>query len=408
MTDTPPPDPDDGPADPTAGPLAGLRVLDCATLFAGPLVGTLMADFGADVVKVEHPRGDPLRHTGSARDGHGLWWKVAARNKRSVTLDLGSDDGRDALLELAATADVLIENFRPGTMERWGLGWDELSGANDRLVMVRTTGFGQDGPYASRPGFGTLAEAMSGFAHVTGQPDGPPTLPPFGLADSITALQGTAAVMFALRERDQVSGRGQWIDLSIYEPMVAALGYQATAYDQLGVVQQRRGNRSDNNAPRNTYRTRDDHWVAISCSTPSIVDRVLRLVGGPDLAEDPRFATAALRVDHVDVLDEAVGGWIRTRDLDEVVAAFEEAQAAIAPVYDVAQLIADPHVQERGTFTTVDDDDLGATLVQDVVPRLSRTPGRIRHLGPRLGEANDELLGGRSGVDTGSRSEPDA
>lgn len=376
----------------TAGPLAGLRVLDCATLFAGPLIATQMADFGADVIKVEHPRGDPLRYTGSAKDGHGLWWKVAARNKRSITLDLSGSHGRQTLLDLATSADVLIENFRPGTMERWGLGWDEVSAVNNKLVMVRTTGFGQSGPYSHRPGFGTLAEAMSGFAHITGQPDGPPTLPPFGLADSIAALHGTAAVMFALRERDQISGRGQWIDLSIYEPMVAALGYQATAYDQLGTIQQRRGNRSNNNAPRNTYRTRDRSWVAVSCSTPSIVDRVLRLVGGDKLAQDPRFQTAAQRVEHVEVLDELVGGWIAERDLQHVMAAFEQAQAAIAPVYDIEQLLDDPHVQARGTFTTLEDEDLGPTLIQDVVPRLSRTPGRIRHLGPHLGDANDDVL----------------
>lgn len=199
--------------------------------------------------------------------------------------------------------------------------------------------------------------------------------------------------MFALRERDQISGRGQWIDLSIYEPMVAALGYQATAYDQLGTIQQRHGNRSNNNAPRNTYRTRDRSWIAVSCSTPSIVDRVLRLVGGDELVQGPpRCQTAAQRVKHVEVLDELVGGWIADRDLQHVMAAFEQAQAAIAPVYDIEQLLDDPHVQVRGTFATLEDEDLGPTVIQDVVPRLSRTPGRIRHLGPRLGHANEDVL----------------
>lgn len=372
------------------GPLRDLRVLDCATLFAGPLVATHMADFGADVIKVEHPRGDALRATGLARDGVGLWWKVVGRNKRCITLDLHAERGRELLLRLAADADVLIENFRPDVMERWGLGWDVLSEINPRLVMVRTTGFGHDGPYSSRVGFGTLAEAMSGFAHITGQPDGPPTLPPFGLADSIAALQGTAAVMFALHERDR-SGRGQWIDLAILEPMIAALGYQATAYDQLGVIQQRFGNRSRNNAPRNTYRTADDRWVAISCSTPSIVNRVLRLVGGDDLADDPRFATAEGRVAAVEELDAAVGGWIEQRPLDDVVAAFEAADAAVAPVYDVEQLLNDPHVQARGAFVPVMDDELGSVTMQDVTPRLSRTPGGIRQAGQPLASANVEV-----------------
>lgn len=375
------------------GPLTDLTVLDCANLFAGPLIGTLMADFGADVIKVEHPRGDAVRSTGLQRDDVGLWWKVVGRNKRPITLALNTDAGRDLLLRLVEDADVLIESFRPGVMERWGLGWEVVSAVNPRLVMVRTTGFGQDGPYASRAGFGTLAEAMSGFAHITGQPDGPPTLPPFGLADSIAALQGTAAVMFALHERDHVSGRGQWVDLAILEPMVAALGYQATAYDQLGVIQQRFGNRSRNSAPRNTYRTADGRWVAISCSTPSIVDRVLRLVGGAALAEDPRFATAAGRVAAVDELDAAVGGWIGQRTVDEVVAAFEQVEAAIAPVYDVEQLLHDPHVQARGTFVPVADDELGTVTMQDVTPRLSRTPGGVRQAGQPLGSANREVYG---------------
>ena len=238
-------------------PLDGLRVLDVSTLFAGPLAATFLGDFGADVIKVEHPtRPDAARGHGPSKEGVNLWWKTLGRNKRTVTIDLGRPEGAELLLALAADADVLIENFRPGTLERWGLGPDALHAVNPRLVIARVTGFGQFGPYSSRPGFGTLAEAMSGFAAITGEPDGPPTLPPFGLADGITALSAAYAVMVALRaaERD---GRGQVVDLAIIEPILTLLGGQITAYDQLGAVQPRTGNRSVNNAPRNTYQTAD-------------------------------------------------------------------------------------------------------------------------------------------------------
>lgn len=381
-------------AEQTPKPLEGIRVIDCATLFAGPLIATTLADFGAEVIKVEHPSGDPLRQTGYQKNGVPLWWKLVSRNKKCVTCNLSTPGGGRILKELVRRADVLIENFRPGTMERWGLGWDVLSEINPRLVMVRTTGFGQTGPYSHRPGFGTLAEAMSGFAHITGEKDGPPTLPPFGLADTVAALHGAYAVAFALYERDaKGSGRGQWIDLSIVEPMYSVLGYQTTLYDQLGVIQQRRGNRSVNNAPRNTYKTKDGRWVAISCSTPSIVKRVLTLVGGEELAADPRFQTAQDRVKHVEVLDEIVGGWIGARTLDEVLRAFEEAEGAIAPVYDIEQFLNDPHFQARRSFIDVPDPELGTVKMQNVFPALSRTPGSVRWAGPRLGEHNAEIYG---------------
>ena len=380
-------------------PLRGLRVIDAATIFAGPLIATLLGDFGADVVKVEHPKGDPLRQTGYRKDDVPLWWKVVGRNKRCITLDLKQADGRDIFKRLVAGADVLIENFRPGTLERWGLGWEVLRALNPRLVMVRVTGFGQTGPYSQRPGFGTLAEAFSGFAHVTGQPDGPPTLPPFGLADGVAAQYGTFATMFALYERDaRGSGQGQFIDLSIYEPLFALLGYQPTVFDQLGVVQQRSGNRSVSNAPRNAYRTADGRWVALSSAAPAILKRLLRLTGGEAAADDPRFRTAESRLRHVDALDAIVGGWIGRHSLDEVLTAFEQAEAAIAPVYDVAQIFDDPHYQARDDIVEIADGELGAVKMQNVFPFLSRTPGRIDHAGPRLGEHNEEILGGELGI----------
>ena len=385
--------------DETQPPLRGLRVIDAATIFAGPLIATLLGDFGADVIKVEHPKGDPLRQTGYQKDDVPLWWKMVGRNKRGITLDLKQADGQDIFKRLIADADVLIENFRPGTLERWGLGWEVLHALNPRLVMVRVTGFGQTGPYSQRPGFGTLAEAFSGFAHVTGQPDGPPTLPPFGLADGVAAQYGTFATMFALYERDaKGSGQGQFIDLSIYEPLFALLGYQPTVFDQLGVVQQRSGNRSVSNAPRNAYRTADGRWVALSSAAPAILKRLLRLTGGEAAADDPRFGTAESRLQHVDALDAIVGGWIGRHRLDDVLAAFEKAEAAIAPVYDVAQIFDDPHYQARADIVEVADGELGAVKMQNVFPFLSRTPGRIGRAGPRLGEHNEEILGRELGI----------
>ncbi|WNV76184.1 CaiB/BaiF CoA-transferase family protein [Geodermatophilus sp. DSM 44513] len=372
--------------------LAGLRVLDVSTLFAGPLAATMLGDFGADVVKVEHPRGDPVRHHGASKDGVGLWGKVVGRNKRGITLYLGSPAGQDVFRRLVATADVVIENFRPGTLERWGLGYDELSRINPGLVLVRVTGFGQFGPYAGRPGFGTLAEAMSGFAAITGEPDGPPTLPPFGLADGISALAAAFATMTALRARD-ASGRGQVVDLAIIEPILTLLGPQPTVYDALGEVQPRTGNRSANNAPRNTYRTRDGRWVAVSTSAQSIAERVVRLVGRPDFVDEPWFASGAERAEHADELDEAVGRWIADRDRDEVVRAFEDAQAAVAPVYDVRDVLADPQFAALGSLVRVPDPELGSVLMQNVLFRLSDTPGTIRTAGPVLGQHTEEVLG---------------
>ncbi|MET8568639.1 CoA transferase [Streptomyces sp. NPDC004783] len=377
---------------PVPAPLTGLRVLDLATLFAGPLAATMLGDFGADVVKVEHPtRPDPSRGHGPSKDGVGLWWKLLGRNKRTITLDLSHPAGRSTLLRLAAGADVLVENFRPGTLEKWDLGWDELSAVNPRLVLTRVTGFGQFGPYARRPGFGTLAEAMSGFAAMTGEPDAPPTLPPFGLADSIAALATAYAVMTALSARD-LTGEGQVVDMAIIEPILTVLGPQPIWYDQLGHVQPRTGNRSQNNAPRNTYRTADGDWVAVSTSAQSVAERVMRLVGRPELIEEPWFATGADRARHADVLDAAVGDWIARHTRADVLAAFEKAEAAVAPVQDVRDVMSDPQYQALDTVTTVDDPELGPLRMQNVLFRLSATPGAIRWAGRPHGADTEEVL----------------
>ncbi|TQJ52330.1 CoA transferase [Streptomyces sp. NBC_00080] len=373
-------------------PLQGVRVLDLATLFAGPLAATMLGDFGAEVVKVEHPtQPDPSRGHGPSKDGVGLWWKLLGRNKRTITLNLSRPGGRATLLRLAATADVIIENFRPGTLEKWDLGWDALSAANPRLVLTRVTAFGQFGPYAHRPGFGTLAEAMSGFAAITGEPDASPTLPPFGLADSIAGLATAYAVMTALSARDR-TGEGQVVDMAIIEPILTVLGPQPLWYDQLGYVQARTGNRSANNAPRNTYRTADGNWVAVSTSAQSIAERVMRLVGRPDLIDEPWFATGADRAAHADLLDEAVGSWIAARSRTDVLAAFEKAEAAIAPIQDVRDVMADPQYQALDTITAVEDPELGRIRMQNVLFRLSSTPGAIRWTGRPHGADTEEVL----------------
>ncbi len=383
-----------------SGPLQGVRVLDVSTVLAGPLACQILGDYGADVIKVEHPaKGDSIRGHGHAKDGVPLWWKMLGRNKRCIGLYLGDSDGAAIFLKLAETADVLVENFRPGTLERWGLGPDVLHKVNPGLVIVRVTGFGQTGPYRNRPGFGTLAESMSGFAAITGEPDGPPTLPPFGLADSIAGMTAASAALMALYHRDARGGKGQVIDLAILEPIVTVLGPQPIVYDQLRELQPRTGNRSDNNAPRNTYKTKDDAWVAVSTSANSIAERVMRLVGHPEVIDEPWFATGKGRAEHGDLLDAYVADWIAHRTRDEVVEAFEAAEAAIAPIYDVADLMDDPHVQARDMITTVDDSDLGPVRMQNVLFRMSETPGSIEFTGRALGADTDAVLIDELGID---------
>ncbi|SEE40245.1 CaiB/BaiF CoA transferase family protein [Jiangella alba] len=377
----------------TAGPLAGLRVVDAATLFAGPIAAMHLGDMGADVVKVEHPRRpDPSRGHGPAKDGQNLWWKTLGRNKQTMTLDLSHERGQEVFRRLARESDVVIENFRPDTLERWNLGYDALAADNPGLILARVTGFGQVGPYRRRPGFGTLAEAMSGFAAMTGEPDGPPTLPPFGLADGITALATAFAVTSALHAR-AATGRGQVVDLAIVEPMLSVLGPQLTRWDQLGTVQPRTGNRSANNAPRNTYQCADGRWVAVSTSSQSIAERVMRLVGRPDVVDEPWFATGAGRAAHVEELDAAVGAWVSSRTRDEVVAEFERAEAAVAPVYDASDIVADPQLDALGTVLRLPDDDLGEVAMQNVLFRLSETPGTVRWTGRAHGADTVAVLG---------------
>ena len=366
------------------GALAGVRVVELGTMVAAPMTGMLLADHGADVVKVEMPgSGDQLRHWGHLKDGAGLFWKVLGRNKRSVMLDLHEEHDREALRQLLKDADVLIENFRPGTLENWGLAPDALVTLNERLIVLRVSGWGQDGPYSSRPGFGTLVEACSGFAYINGWPDHPPTLPPFGLADSMAGFAGAFGVLAALHHRHR-TGLGQVIDLALYEPILTALGSMVIDYDQLGIVQARSGNRAPYTAPRNAYQCKDGRWFAISASNQNTAMRLLNEIGGPSLVDDPRYATNQLRIAHAAELDEYVVRWAKERTLDEVMTALNLGEVPASPIYSVQDLMNDVHVRERASVVTVDDAQLGPVRVQAPVPRFSRTPGRVRHLGRPL------------------------
>jgi crotonobetainyl-CoA:carnitine CoA-transferase CaiB-like acyl-CoA transferase len=376
--------------------LSDLRVVDCSRLIAGGVLATMLADLGADVVKIENPKGgDPLR-TWSKALGE-LWWKVYARGKRSITLNLTRPEGQALLKRLVGTADVLIENYVPGTSERWGLGWDVLSKENPRLVMVRVSGWGQDGPYRDRPGFGTMVEAMSGFAATTGPPESP-TLPSFPMADMVAAQAGAVAVLAALRHRDRISGRGQMIDVPLYEPLLAILGPNALEYRAHGIVRERIGNRSHNASPRGTYRTRDGRWVALSASTPASADAMFKALGIGHLLADPRFATNDVRIANGEAVDHAIAQAIGARTRDDIMRLFETEGLTAAPVYDIADILEDPHFKARHTFVDLPDRELGTVTMNAPTPRLSETPGAIRWPGPALGAHNREIYAGELGL----------
>jgi crotonobetainyl-CoA:carnitine CoA-transferase CaiB-like acyl-CoA transferase len=378
----------------TPRPLDGIRVVDISNFLAGPLISMFLGDYGAEVVKVENPaRGDEMRFWGENKDGVGLYYKVVNRNKKSVTADLRTPLGVEIVKRLARTGDVVVENYRPGTLERWGLGYDVLSALNPGIVMTRITGFGQTGPYAHKPGFGTLAEGFAGYAYITGYPDRPPLLPGFGLADSTTGLAGAFLTMVALFDRVKRGGKGQVVDLAIYEPLLTLLGPQVVNYDQLGLVQERSGSRLPFTAPRNTFRTRDGQWVSIAGSAQSIFERICRALDRPELVTDPRFLDNRLRMKHVTELEEMLQQAIERFDLDELLQRFDTHEAAVAPVNNVAQIFADPHYAARGNITAVNDAELGGPLrMQNVVGTFSRTPGAIRSTGPKLGAHNREVL----------------
>ncbi len=392
---TAPPRPSPPPAEFTpeaTGPLAGLRVLDLSRLVAGNVLSWWLADFGAEVIKIEDPEcGDPLRAW--QLQGVSFFWKIFGRNKRSLALDLKGEEGRALVLRLVRHSAVLIENFRPGTLEAMGLAPERLWEEAPRLVIARVSGFGQDGPYRRRPGFGTLVEAMSGFAAKCGFPDREPLLPPLALADMIAGLAGAFATLAAVRAAE-AGGRGQVIDIALLEAIHTLLGPDTAIYAALGEKPARTGNRSMTSAPRGVFRTRDGRYVALSASMQTMAERLFRAIGRPDMIEDPRFRTNTDRLKHVEECEAPIADFIAARDLDEVLALFEAAEVTVAPVYEVDQFLADPHVQARGTVRALPDAELGAIAMPAVTPRLSATPGALRRPAPRLGEDTRAILTG--------------
>lgn len=374
-------------------PLAGTKVVDISNFLAAPMASMFLADFGADVIKVERPQaGDEVRRWGEVKDGVGLYYKAVNRGKRSVTADLRTPFGVEVVKRLVRDADILVENYRPGTLEKWNLGPEVLMAENPGLIIVRVTGFGQTGPNRRRPGFGTIAEAYSGYVYISGEPQGPPLLPGFGLADSTTGLMAAYLASVALHEKRR-SGKGQVIDLALYETLLTLLGPQVVNYDQLGLIQERAGSRLPFTAPRNIYRTRDGKFISVGGSAQSIFERLCVALEVPDLPQDARFRDNRARLANVDALDEALQQAISRFDRDELMRRFIELEAAISPVNNVEDVVNDPHVVERGNIVSLPDDELGAPLrMQNVVGKFSRTPGTIRHTGPALGAHNREVL----------------
>jgi crotonobetainyl-CoA:carnitine CoA-transferase CaiB-like acyl-CoA transferase len=372
-------------------PLDGVRVLDLSRVVAGNMVSLLLADFGAEVIKIETPEGDALRDW--LVGGIAANWKVYARNKKSVCLNLRNPQARDLLLKLVESAHVFIENFRPGTLEKMGIGPEVLLARNPKLVIVRVTGWGQTGPYKHKPGFGTLAEGMSGFATLNGFADREPVLPPNQLADCTAGAYGAFAVMTALRNVEVSGGQGQVIDVSLLEPLFTFMGPQAASYKAGGKLRERTGSRSTTAAPRNVYRTRDDKWVSMSASTQAMTERLFRAIGRAELLDNPRYKTNAERVKHAHELDAIIGDFMVKMTQAENLVFFDTHEVTVGPVYDIAQFVQDPHVLAREIVAEYPDDEMGTIPMHSVVPKMSGTPGAIRRRAPKLGEHNAEILG---------------
>ena len=382
--------------DKPAGPLAGLRILDISTVVAGPFAAGLLGDYGAEIVKVEMPGiGDSLRALAPHKDGVPLWWKVTNRNKKGVTLDLRLPEGRDLFARLVADADVLVENFRPGTLDSWGITRAWLQGINPQLTILRVTGFGQDGPYAERPGFARIFEAMSGFTQICGEEDGRPLHLGYPISDAVAGLFGAVGILAVLHDLARNPGRrGQEIDCSATEAMLRTLEFLAIEYDQLGTVRTRSGNRSQYAAPGNVYRTADDKWASIAASTQSIFARLCAALDLRHLLEDQRFATNPARVKNYRELDGIVGAAIGKLTLSELREAFTRHEVGFSPIYDIADVFDDPQFKAREAIVSVPDSELGSLRMQGVVPRFSETPGRVRTAGPAIGQHNEEIYGG--------------
>jgi formyl-CoA transferase len=372
------------------GTLDGVRILDLSRLFAGNVLTQMLGDFGADVIKVEPPEGDTLRAWKT--EGVSTHWKIYARNKKSLCLDLRNQQATDIVRALVPSSDLFIESFRPGVLEKMGLGPENLLEINPKLVIIRISGWGQDGPYSQRPGFGTVVEGISGFAAINGFGDREPVLPPMYLADGIAGIYGASAAMIALREVELKGGQGQVIDLPLLDPLFSILGPQSANYRLTGKVKPRTGSRSTNSAPRNAYRCKDGRYVSLSASIQKMAERLFRSIGRPDLVYNPKFRTNADRVRNAEELDAIIGAFIAERTQAENVAFFEAAEVTIGPIYDTSQILEDPHFIEREVVSDYPDVDMGTLPMHHVVPRLGGTPGAIRTPAPELGEHNRSLL----------------
>lgn len=381
------------------GPLTGLRVLDVSTILAGPLCCQILGDQGADVIKIEHPiAGDGMRGHGPSKKGIPLWWKEISRNKRTVGLNLSAPEGADILLRLARTADVLVENFRPGTLERWGLGWDRLSEINPKLIMVRVSGYGQTGPYSQRAGFGVIGEAMGGLRNVTGYPDRPPTRVGISIGDSLAATFGALGALVALHHRDVNGGRGQVVDVGIYEAVLAMMESTIPEYALTGYIRGRTGSTIPGVAPSNIYPTKDGDYVLIAGNADNVFRRLSEAIGHPEWPDDPRFATHQARGEHMEELDGMIADWTRQRSAEEILSTMHEAGVPAGKVYTAKDMMEDPQFAARENIVWVEDPEIGPIPMQNVVPRLSETPGAVRSTGPALGQHNAEIYGELLGI----------
>ncbi|MCY3650980.1 MAG: CoA transferase [Acidimicrobiaceae bacterium] len=385
------------------GALADIRVIEVGTLLAGPFCGQLLADHGAEVIKVEPPgSGDPMRAWGQEKaDGKSLWWPVVGRGKKSVTINLREQAGQDLVRRLAAGADVLLENFRPGTLERWGLDPEDLQAANPKLIVTRVSGYGQTGPYSSKPGFGNIGEAMGGIRYTTGDPEKMPSRTGISIGDTLTAMFATIGTLNALHARER-TGRGQIVDAALYESVLAVMESLLTEYHVAGFIRERTGSMIPNIAPANAYPTRDGRIHLISGNQDTVWRRMAEAMGRPELGTDPRFATHIARGDHQQDLDEMIAAWTATLDADELRRILDEYAVPNGQIYRAPEMLADEHFADREAIAWVDSADFGAIPMQNIVPKLSGTPGSINWSGPALGEHNDEVLGGILGLDAGA------
>jgi formyl-CoA transferase len=381
------------------GPLTDLRVIEMGQLLAGPFCGQMLADFGAEVIKIEAPgAGDPMRQWGREKPhGKSLWWPVVARNKKSVTLNLREREGQEIVRQLVRDADILIENFRPGTMERWGLGWEDLSAINPRLVMVRVTGFGQTGPYAKRAGYGAIGEAMGGLRYVVGDPSSQPSRMGISIGDELAAVHACMGALMAVHARHR-TGRGQVVDSAIYEAVLNMMESLVTEYDVAGYVRERTGAILPNVSPSNVFDTADGKLLLIAANQDTVFRRLAQAMGRPELAQDDRYATHGARGAHQAELDALINDWTRTIPLDELQALMDEHGVPCGLIYRAQDMMADAHFRAREAIVEVDHPDFGPMRMQNVAPRLSETPGKVRHVGPELGQHNSEVLGGILGL----------